>query len=104
MTKSENESWFDTQWKRMGGPAPETEFRFAPPRRWRADRAWPAHRVLLEIQGYGHQSHKMYHSDVEKMNAAQVQGWRVLQLTYKMIGKDDLTVLDALIGLLSDGV
>ena len=29
----------------------EREFRFAPPRRWRLDFAWPAVRVAVEIEG-----------------------------------------------------
>ena len=103
LTKSENEQWFLTQWKRMGGPIPEMEFRFHPTRKWRADFAWPDRKTILEIQGFGHQKHSRYHGDIEKMNAAQVMGWRYFQLTYKMIAQEDLSVLDALMGVLSDG-
>jgi hypothetical protein len=34
-----------------GLPAPVREHRFAPPRRWRFEYAWPAHRLALEVEG-----------------------------------------------------
>jgi hypothetical protein len=34
-----------------GIPAPIREYRFAPPRRWRFDLAWPSLRLALEIEG-----------------------------------------------------
>ena len=32
-------------------PEPEREYRFAPPRRWRFDFAWPAAMLALEVEG-----------------------------------------------------
>ena len=32
-------------------PPPVAEHRFAPPRRWRFDWAWPDHMLALEIEG-----------------------------------------------------
>ena len=37
--------------KSWGLPAPIPEYRFAPPRKWRFDWAWPAHHLALEVQG-----------------------------------------------------
>lgn len=34
-----------------GLPAPVRELRFAPPRRWRFDLAWPDHMIALEVDG-----------------------------------------------------
>lgn len=72
--------------KRERLPAPESEYRFAPPRRWRMDYAWPAHRVALEVEGGvwtrgRHTRPTGYLRDVEKYNAAAVRGWRLLRCT-----------------------
>ena len=66
-------------------PQPETEYRFAPPRRWRFDYAWIQASVAVEIEGithYGngigrHQSAKGFVADCEKYEAALLDGWRV---------------------------
>lgn len=68
----------------FGLPLPETEYRFAPPRRWRFDYAWPAHKVALEVEGGvwtggRHVSGAGFVKDMEKYNAAAVAGWRVLR-------------------------
>ncbi|MDK1046404.1 MAG: hypothetical protein QGM45_12075 [Anaerolineales bacterium] len=103
MTKSDNEAWFLTQWKRLGGPEPETEYRFHDKRKWRFDFCWPDRMTALEVEGLGHAHWNRYHGDVEKYNAATLLGWRVLRLTFHMIRQDDLTLLDSLMGVLSDG-
>jgi hypothetical protein len=41
----------DAVLRAVGLPVPIREHRFAPPRRWRFDYAWPAHRLALEIEG-----------------------------------------------------
>ena len=42
-----------------GLPVPETQFRFAPPRRWRFDLAWLDRKLACEIDGgtYGRGTH-----------------------------------------------
>jgi hypothetical protein len=65
-------------------PTPKTEFKFALPRLWRADFAWPTHRLLVEIEGIGgrasrHTSVQGYSDDCEKYNAALCLGYRVLR-------------------------
>ena len=63
-------------------PEPEREYRFAPPRRWRFDFAWPEHKVAVEIEGGlfkggRHQSLDGFLKDAEKYEAALLKGWTV---------------------------
>ena len=67
-------------------PQPEREYRFAPPRRWRFDFAWPASMVAVELEGMTraggrHQRWGGFQKDAEKYNAATKRGWRVLRYT-----------------------
>lgn len=70
--------------------ATSAEQRLVPGRRWRADLAWPSHRVAIELQGgiwtRGHHVRgREYEHDCEKMLHAAAQGWRVLPLTWTML-------------------
>lgn len=74
----------------IGLPAPAREYRFAPPRLWRFDYAWPDRRLALEIEGgtYSGGRHvrgKGYERDCEKYNAAALAGWMVLRVTTAML-------------------
>jgi very-short-patch-repair endonuclease len=65
---------------------PHTEYRFAPPRRWRFDYAWPTQRIALEVEGGAwtrgrHTRGKGFIADMEKYNVATVMGWRLLRVT-----------------------
>lgn len=91
--RSELEQQFEWILKAQGIHDFETEFRFAAPRRFRLDFAWPDERVGLELQGgvYSRGRHVRgagYTKDVEKMNLAILLGWRVLQATGEMIRDD----------------
>lgn len=71
-------------------PAPIQEFRFAPPRRWRFDFAWPDRMVALEVEGGtwisgAHTRGGHFESDAEKYNEAALAGWRVLRVTTGMV-------------------
>lgn len=71
-------------------PTPARDYRFDEGRRWRADFAWVAERVLVEIEGgtYSGGRHvraQGYASDVEKYNAAALAGWLVLRFTSEML-------------------
>lgn len=62
----------------------EREYRFAPPRRWRFDFAWPLERVAVEIEGGvwtggRHVSARGFAADCDKYNAAVLDGWAVLR-------------------------
>jgi hypothetical protein len=69
-------------------PAPVPEYRFAPPRKWRADWAWPDHRVALEVEGGvwtggRHTRGAGYIKDLEKYSEAAILGWCVIRVTPK---------------------
>ena len=69
-----------------GLPLPEAEVRVCPERRWKFDFAWPQQRVALEIEGGAwvmgrHNRAPGFLADMEKYNAAVVNGWRLLRTT-----------------------
>lgn len=69
-----------------GLPEPVAEYRFNPARRWRFDYAWPQERVALEVEGGvwtdgRHVRGAGYLADVEKYNAAALDGWTLLRTT-----------------------
>ena len=73
-----------------GLPTPEREYRFAPPRRYRADFAYPEQKILIEVEGGtwtngAHVRGGHYQSDCEKYNLATLKGYRVLRFTSNMI-------------------
>ena len=62
------------------------EFRFDPTRRWRADFAFPAAMVLLEVEGGHwingrHSRGTGFEADCEKYTIAAVLGYRVIRVT-----------------------
>ena len=88
-------------------PEPETEYRFAPPRKWRFDFAWPIERVAVELDGgvYSGGRHTRgsgFVKDCEKLNAATVRGWRVLRYTTDMLQNEPETAIAQLRALLED--
>ncbi len=69
-----------------GLPVPIPEHRFAPPRKWRIDYAWPEYKLALEIEGgiwtFGrHVRGKGFLSDIEKYNTLTLLGWYLLRAT-----------------------
>ena len=63
--------------------APQFEFRFHPPRKWRFDIAWPEQRVAVEVQGGiwtagRHNRGAAMLKEWEKLNTAACDGWRIL--------------------------
>ncbi len=68
----------------------EREYRFAPPRRWRADIAFVAEKVIVECDGGSwtggrHTTGSGFEKDCEKLNEAAVLGWLVLRFTTGMV-------------------
>jgi len=69
----------------------EKEFRFDTERKWRADFHIVGTRILLEYEGgllragagASHMSIGGVLRDIEKHNAARLQGWTVLRITHK---------------------
>lgn len=82
-------------------PTPVLEHRFHATRRWRFDVAWPEHRVAVELQGGVHAGGRHtrgagYINDCDKLNAAQVAGWRLIYLTGDHLEKRGLECLTPL--------
>lgn len=80
----------------LPGEKPVREYRFAPPRMWRFDFAYPERKVAVEIEGGvwsggAHTRGKHFESDCEKYNTAVVMGWRVFRFTGGMVERGDLT-------------
>lgn len=100
MTTSPAEHLLSVQLEQAGIPF-EREYRFAPPRRWRADFAlWQFWRspgwkdieadILVEIDGGGfvagrHSRGASMEKDAEKQSAAAILGYRVIRLTPKQV-------------------
>lgn len=71
-------------------PEPVRELRFAPPRRWRFDFAWPDRMVAVEVEGGTwnggrHVRPAGFAADCQKHNTAARLGWVVLRFTGDMI-------------------
>ena len=76
--------------KLVGLPEPEREYRFAPPRRFRADFAYPDKMLLIEVEGGvwtrgRHTRGAGFTEDAKKYNLAAINGWRLLRFTGDMI-------------------
>ncbi len=86
MSKSDLEAQFMFQIRACGLPIPEREVRFHKKRRWRFDFAYPDKMLAIEICGGmwikgRHNNPISIGKDYEKLNHAQIMGWKVLQFT-----------------------
>lgn len=84
-------------------PEPVRQLRFAPPRRWLADFAWPDHMLMVEVDGGewtrgAHCRGRQMGRDNEKRNTATAMGWRVLTFTGSQVR--DATAVDTIRGVL----
>ena len=91
---------FAQQLRDAGLPEPEREFRFHPTRKWRFDFCWPECKVAVEVEGGifkrgpgGHTSITGIKRDIEKINAAQLLGWRVFRFHAQHINDDEAVPL-----------
>ena len=96
---SELEDRLDFQMRAAELPAWETEFKFHPRRRWRADRGWPHLKLLVEVEGGiwtggRHVTGAGFEEDCVKYNEAAILGYRVIRVTRGMI--EDGRALDAI--------
>lgn len=87
---SELEALLDFQMRAAGLPEWECEFRFSPCRRWRADRAWPHLKLLVEVEGGvwtgGRHVHPQgFEDDCIKYSEAAILGYRVVRVTGAMV-------------------
>lgn len=85
------EQQFLFQIRSVGLPMPVTEYRFAPPRRFRFDLAWPEQgKLACEIDGAvwvngRHSRGSGIQRDCEKFSLAAIHGWRVMRVTGDMV-------------------
>ncbi len=68
----------------------EREYVFAPPRKWRFDFAWPSEKIAVEVEGAvwangRHNRPSGFIADLEKYNAAALNGWRVLRFSTECV-------------------
>ena len=73
-------------WKHRGLPDPVSEYRFAPPRRWRFDFAWVDRMVAVEVEGGlwisgRHNRGAGMLGDMAKYNEATRLGWEVYRFS-----------------------
>jgi very-short-patch-repair endonuclease len=87
---SQLERYLQTQARMCGLPKPETQFCLVSGRKYRWDFAWPAYRLLVEVQGGtwsggAHARGKGISRDCEKMNLAVLHGWQQMSFTSDQI-------------------
>lgn len=78
----------------QGLPTPEYEYMHVPGRKFRADIAWPKHKVAVEVMGGlwiagGHSRGAGVRKDMDRRNLVTLAGWRVIEVEPK-----DLCTLD----------
>jgi len=66
-------------------PLPERQYRFAPPRRFRADFAFIDQRLLVEVDGQVHNIKARHAALCERDCIAAAHGWRVARVTPAMV-------------------
>ncbi len=81
--------------QQKGFPEPVREFRFAPPRRWRLDYAFPEQKIALEQEGGcwvngRHNRASGFLRDMIKYNTLALMGYRLIRFTPQMLSKGDL--------------
>lgn len=86
-------------------PEPILEYQFHPTREWPFDLAWPQFKIGVEFHGATfvggrHTRGTGFMGDRQKMNAAQLLGWRVFEFTPAMIasGEARRTLVWAVLG------
>jgi hypothetical protein len=81
-TGDENSRLLAGQLELAGFPAPTLEYRFAAPRKWRADLAYPDKRLLIEIDGAVHRIKARFKADLARDQAIFfMSGWRKLRVS-----------------------
>jgi len=75
--------------RELGVTELKAEFQIDPARKWRADLALPAHRILIECDGGlhsgGHKRGAALEDDYSKQNVAQMLGWKILRFSNRQV-------------------
>lgn len=86
------------QLKALGASEPVREWRFHPIRKWRFDLSWPERLIAVEVQGGvwsqgKHGRGSGVAKDYEKLNTAQIMGWKVLQFETSSVNSGEAAEL-----------
>ena len=96
---SELEERFAWLLKIGGVPEPVRQYRFAPPRRYKFDFAWPNNSPKIAVEIDGETNHARYHQttkDAEKRNLGTAMGWRIFVLTGEMVKRGPMKFIEQL--------
>lgn len=100
--KSSAEETFALHLRLHKMPAPKREFAFHATRKWRFDFAWPEAMVAVEIEGLTrpgtksrHTTNAGYTADMEKYNAAALDGWCVLRFDQRAVNSTQAALCTA---------
>lgn len=100
MSSSHLEKRFESYWGTHypHSPQPIREYMFHTDQNWRFDFVWLNHMIALEIQGGSftrgrHSRGAGQMTDYEKVNAANVMGWRVFYANTSMLSHKKLPIL-----------
>ena len=108
--QSKHEATLELQFKvdpimqRAAYGKPVREYKFDKSRNWRFDFAWPPLHFAVEVEGLTHEGGRHqridgFEKDLEKYQAAMMQGWTVYRVSPKMIGS--LVALETIKTMLS---
>ncbi|MCX4027914.1 hypothetical protein [Spartinivicinus marinus] len=87
---SKLEATLELHIKALKLPAPKTEYKFHPKRRWRFDFAWPDKKLAVEVEGGGwvngrHNRGQGFANDMEKYHEAMDLGWNIYRCNSELI-------------------
>ncbi len=87
---SKHELRFMLIWDALNGPELEREVKLVEGRKFRVDFFYRESKLVIEIEGRGHQKDSRYFLDVEKYNALATAGYTLIRLTSDMITVQEL--------------
>lgn len=91
-----------------GSPSPTTQHRFHKKRKWLFDFAWPDRKFAVEYEGgiynakSGHRTAAGVLRDIEKYNAAALDGWCVYRLTSKDLDHNPAQTISRVLAAVMD--
>jgi very-short-patch-repair endonuclease len=98
-TRSEAERRLKALCKAAGLPVPRTNARVAG---WEVDAYWPAHRLIVEVDGWTfHRTRQAFERDRRKDASLQAAGYRVVRMTWRRLRYESYAVAAQLAMLLT---
>jgi very-short-patch-repair endonuclease len=91
LTLSEAERILRRLLHRAGLPQPRTNYAIG---RYRADFAWPAHKLIVEYDGFRTHNHRRaFHHDRRRNAELTAKGWSVMQVTAEQLENEPLALI-----------